>query len=91
MLKRILYLVISYIGFIIINFLLLKLRMYNVELMIMCIVSIAGNILLYIFMFNIKELKRIINIITLFSGLVLSLLSIVSAVIIDFMIIMNNF
>ena len=88
--KRILYLVVSYIGFTIINFLLLKLRIYNVELAIMFTISVIGNIFMYGIIFK-KELKKKINIIMGIIGIVLSLMSVTSALMVDFIIIMNDF
>ena len=88
--KRILYLVLSYIGLTIINFLLLQLRIYNVELAIMFTISVIGNIFMYGIIFK-KELKKKINIIMGIIGIVLSLMSVTSALMVDFIIIMNDF
>ena len=88
--KRILYLVVSYIVFTIINFLLLQLRIYNVELAIMFTISVIGNIFMYGIIFK-KELKKKINIIMGIIGIVLSLMSVTSALMVDFIIIMNDF
>lgn len=88
--KRILYLVVSYIVFTIINFLLLQLRIYNVELAIMFTISVIGNIFMYGIIFK-KELKKKINIIIGIIGIVLSLMSVTSALMVDFIIIMNDF
>lgn len=88
--KRILYLVVSYIGFTIINFLLLQLRIYNVELAIMFTISVIGNIFMYGIIFK-KELKKKINIIMGIIGIALSLMSVTSALMVDFIIIMDDF